>query len=728
MRGITNEGNMNVVYERSKRNTLVGLSTLFCLISSVLGAQDYDPLAYAVEQGDEVVNLEAVIPSQCYTKTDGVSNPCWTCHTTTNGLNSMGDWDLQEEYAFSDFGLINHWDNLFADRSAVIADISDDEILSYVREDNYTPLREALAVREDYPGWRPDLDYRQGFDADGFANDGTWWRAFRYKPFLGTFWPTNGSTDDVLIRLPSKFYRTEGGDLSRAVYKINLALLEAAMAVSDDVADEDVTRTVEPVDESIAGFDLDGDGSIGGLVTRIHGLPDSYVGAAADEPVQRHIYPFGTEFLHTVRYVDPDSPSLLSTRMKEVRYGKRMVRADAWQTLRQYELELDEKDEGRLPVFTGSALVGLRNGFGWQYQGFIEDAEGRLRLQSREETTFCMGCHSTIGVTVDQSFGFPRKQPGAPGWGHQDIAGIPDVAQTNMDEPEILTYFKRVKGGDEFRANEEILERFFPGGEIDEALVREAAPAGLRDIAWLLAPSRERALMLNKAYRALVMEQSFELGRDAVTAPTVNVHEEIVNGSTDLAATDLIFTDGRMWLDWSNPYGDPEIVDAVQSVYIAYYRRAADAAGLDFWAAGLTAQDGSLDAIIDAFANSEEATSRFGDLTDEELVDSLYLDLFRREPDEAGREFYLEALANGETTIARVALDMLNGATGDDAIIIANKLEVAQYFTDQVVNYERRYEDIEAARSVLAGVDSSRDSVEAAMENADTVIQSMPEA
>lgn len=86
--------------------------------------------------------------------------------------------------------LTNHWENLFADRSAVIEGISDAEILAYIREDNYTPLREALAARTDYPGWRPDLDFNQGFDQDGFAADGSWWRAFRYKPFLGTFWPT----------------------------------------------------------------------------------------------------------------------------------------------------------------------------------------------------------------------------------------------------------------------------------------------------------------------------------------------------------------------------------------------------------------------------------------------------------------------------------------------------------------------------------------------------------
>jgi len=31
---------------------------------------------------DTLYNREAVIPPQCYTKTEGVNNPCYTCHQT----------------------------------------------------------------------------------------------------------------------------------------------------------------------------------------------------------------------------------------------------------------------------------------------------------------------------------------------------------------------------------------------------------------------------------------------------------------------------------------------------------------------------------------------------------------------------------------------------------------------------------------------------------------------
>lgn len=511
---------------------------------------DYDPFAYELARRDDIGNREASVPSMCYTKTAGVANPCWTCHTQPVGRNEVIDWDLQEEYAFSDFALANSWHNLFVDRSEQIARITDQEVLEYIRQDNYRALRDRLAGEADYPGYRPDLDFDMGFDDQGFAVDGSGWRAFAYKPFLGTFWPTNGNTDDVLIRLPEAFQQDAQGNPSRDIYKINLAIVEAAIRSKPGMLDEDISVIVEPVDETLAGLDLDGNGQVGGVVTRINGLPQRFVGKAAHLVPERHLYPQYTEFLHSVRYVDPDAPGMLATRMKELRYMVKRNYHDAWSLSYQYERELNEKQEGKPPQFAGSGVVGLRNAFGWQLQGFIEDARGRLRVQSTEETRFCMGCHSAIGVTVDQTFSFARKVPGSDGWRYQYLDGMPDVPQAGHTEPEILTYFKRTTGGDEFRANDEILARFFPGGVLDEAEVKRAALGGDKDIRHLILPSRERALLLSKAYLALVRTQTFEQGRDTIISPPQNVHTAIENGETQLKETGKVFQDGKLWLEW----------------------------------------------------------------------------------------------------------------------------------------------------------------------------------
>ncbi len=528
----------------------------------------YDPVELArLTMGEPIAgrfklyNGDAAVPSQCYTATGGIANPCWTCHTQSVWPNERHDWELQQEYAFSQAALTNNWTNLHEDRSKAIAAISDEEALRYVRNDNYTPLRPALEKDTNYlkaGGYLPDLDFSMGFDDEGFARDGSGWRALRYKPFLGTFWPTNGSTDDVFIRLPEKFRRTADGAESREIYKLNLSILEAAIAFDPRFAAEypdkpegRPVRRVEPVLEDLAGTDLDGDGKTGGTVTSIKGLPARYAGGASDVKVFRHLYPEGSEYLHSVRYIDPDAPGMISVRMKELRYSKKKEFRQLEAVKRAYEHALVEKNEFRVPVKTGSPLAGYPNEFGWSLQAFIEDEYGRLRLQTAEEHHFCLGCHSGIGVTVDQTFTLARKVPGEGGWKYQNIGGIPDVPQAGHKEPEILTYFDRVTGGDEFRANTEMLDKFFPGGKLDKAKVKKAAPGGTEDITYLVAPSRERALLLNKAYMALVKDNDFHRGRDTVISPPVNVHRQIVNGNTELAETGRVFTDGRLWLDWT---------------------------------------------------------------------------------------------------------------------------------------------------------------------------------
>lgn len=534
---------------------VAGLLPALLLAAPVAWADgSYDPFAAAAAEG-LIHNVEAGVPPQCYTKTGGDSNPCWTCHTTSNGRNRTDDWELQARYDFSDSAKTNHWTNLFVDRRPGIARISDAQALAYIRQDNYSALRPALLAHPEYKGWVPDLDYAKGFDAEGFARDGSGWRAFRYKPFPGTFWPTNGSTDDVLIRLPAMFRVDAQNHPSTAVYKANLAILEAAMSVPDSVADGNLDRRIEPVDEAAAGIDLDGDGRIGGTVSMIRRLPQHFAGAAAGIPVLRYDYPEGTEFLHTVRYLDPDAPELRSTRFKEVRYAVKHFRLNEETRQWRYDEEAHEKDIGGLPHYSGTSYMGQTNAFGWTLQGYIEDAAGRLRLQTREEQIYCMGCHTGLGVTVDETFALPRKVPGAAGWGWQSLAGIHDVPQAGSAEPETLRYFRRVGGGDEFRANEEMLRRFFPGGKLDVPKVLRAAPGGPADLRSLILPSRRRALELDKAYMLVVREQSFALGRDAMPHPAQNVYAKLDNTDTALKASDKVYKDGRLWLDWDSLSG-----------------------------------------------------------------------------------------------------------------------------------------------------------------------------
>ncbi len=476
------------------------------------------------QETNATYNKEAVIPPQCYTKHEGEFNPCMTCHQNyTYGTrpNYMFDAGLQSAYEFSDYGFTNRWDNLFEDRTERIAEISDETVLKYIAVDNYTPLIETLENDSEWTGPVPKIDNlhlgAEAFDDEGFAKDGSHWVAFNYKPLPSTFWPTNGSTDDVIIRLPEAYRETScgTGGYSRDTYLANLALLEMSFQGLDSIS-------VPALNEQNVCVDLNNDGQLTTAVTQIDSRTH-YVGNAADAEVAHMLYPQGTEFIHSVRYVgvDDEGNVFIPARMKELRYMKKTkFRSEAW-LKSAYGNEHQEKIDGNLPNYIYD-VQGTPNEFGWDLLGFIEDEQGRLRAQSRDESLFCMGCHTTIGSTIDQTFAFSRKITGAAGWGYINTRGMEDAPAKLGTDPEILEYFRAVGGGDEFRQNREVLARWFnEDGSVKEDEVRAA------DVYTLISPSRERALALNKAYMTIVEDQDFHQGRDANLAPAVNVYRSV---------------------------------------------------------------------------------------------------------------------------------------------------------------------------------------------------------
>lgn len=510
--------------------------------------------------GKVLTNQAAYIPSQCYTKTrddsGAVHNPCFSCHTEPRRPNFVNDVDLQTAYDFGSVPLTNHWRNLFKDRSAAVAAISDAEVESYIRTSNYFDgegrIKPALDLATLPAGWDtnnngiwdgfvPDTYFN--FDQEGFdhAPDGTLtgWRAFAYYPFLGTFWPTNGSTDDVLIRLPSAFRQNLKGQESKLVYKVNLAIVESVV--------KEKNIAIAPVSEaSLGGVDLDKDGKIGTARKIVYdwapleGRTMSYVGRAMKQQQQGKLhlaaglYPEGTEFLHTVRYIDVNEAgdNLLAPRMKEVRYARKSY----WMNYASLEYaalaEIKEKSDfpDRLRSVRGNVETGVSNDKGWIYAAMIEDAKGDLRPQTYEELVFCVGCHGGIGANRDGIFSFHRKfdypkahQKGWYHWTQKGIKGVPD--RTRSDGKKEYVHYLRANGaGDEFRGNDEIRSRFFTA----KGALKQAPVDTLRtDISTLLFASKARASNLNKAYWEIVKEQSFIEGRDATIAPVTTVHDQV---------------------------------------------------------------------------------------------------------------------------------------------------------------------------------------------------------
>lgn len=491
-------------------------------------------------------NEEAPIPAQCYTKTEGEHNPCYTCHQTYENKNERtnlrNDGANQGLYNFSDEGEINSWKNLFVNRQKWVNKISNEQISKYVEQDNYSKLSKNLK-NQSWQGFIPELkDYHlagEAFKDNGIAKDGSAWVAFNYKPFPGTFWPTNGATDDVLIRLPEKF-RQFNGKYNEDIYLINLSLVEMSIKSLTQI-------DIFPANEKVISSDLNQDSKLSSEVELLT-MRKYFVGDAKNIEIPRQQYPVATEIMHSIRYVGVNSKgqTYIPKRMKELRYMTKTKLLNKSDIDSAYRRERKEKLDEQLPNYIRVKDRGFNNKFGWLIQGYIEDYNGELRPQSYEETFYCMGCHSAIGTTIDQTFAFPRKVTGKAGWGYINLKGMKDAPSKGQKVGEILQYLQVNGGGNEFRENQEMFTKWYNNdGSVNKEKVKNS------DVFDLITPSAQRAHDLNKAYTQIVRTQSYIHGRDANIKPATNVHKTIDESVAPLKTKHRL--DGwDIRLDWSN--------------------------------------------------------------------------------------------------------------------------------------------------------------------------------
>jgi YVTN family beta-propeller protein len=158
----------------------------------------------------------------------------------------------------------------------------------------------------------------------------------------------------------------------------------------------------------------------------------------------------------------------------------------------------------------------------------------------------------------------------------------------------------------------------------------------------------------------------------------------------------------------------------VQEAYVAYYGRPADPSGQSFWAGRMDAEGQSLNAIIGAFGYSDEFNRRYGGLSYAALVTKIYQQALNRDPDPAGLAYYVGELQAGRRTLQAITLDVLNGATtAPDSTVVANKLDVAAYYTGKVATgcgYGTEQDGVNS----LAGVTAQSSTVTAAKAGIDT--------
>jgi hypothetical protein len=121
--------------------------------------------------------------------------------------------------------------------------------------------------------------------------------------------------------------------------------------------------------------------------------------------------------------------------------------------------------------------------------------------------------------------------------------------------------------------------------------------------------------------------------------------------------------------------------DAVQRLYVAYFNRPADGAGLAYWEGVVTAAGGNTSAVSAAFAGSDEYKRAYAGLNEAQTVQRVYQNLFGHDPDLAGLQYWKDALVHKQITVDNMVTQIAGGAQGTDKIAFDSKAAAAAAFT-----------------------------------------------
>lgn len=127
-----------------------------------------------------------------------------------------------------------------------------------------------------------------------------------------------------------------------------------------------------------------------------------------------------------------------------------------------------------------------------------------------------------------------------------------------------------------------------------------------------------------------------------------------------------------------------DYINEVQKLYVAYFSRPADPAGLTFWANNLATNPNGYQEIAQAFSTSAEYQATYGGMANRAVVAEVYENLFGRPGEDAGIDFWTNALNNGSLNIGNVVTGVAAGAQGDDRIAFNAKVGVSTNFTTRI--------------------------------------------
>jgi hypothetical protein len=151
--------------------------------------------------------------------------------------------------------------------------------------------------------------------------------------------------------------------------------------------------------------------------------------------------------------------------------------------------------------------------------------------------------------------------------------------------------------------------------------------------------------------------------------------------------------------------------EEVAKLYVATFNRAPDNAGLMWWT---DSSNLKLSQIAQSFFDQNETKITYPDgTTNRNFIQSVYKNLFNREPDNEGLNYWEDEINSGKVSKNVFIMAVINGAKDDsnglDKTILSNKTTVGLHFADAGLD------SINDAKAIMSGVSSDISSVASAL-------------
>lgn len=296
-------------------------------------------------------------------------------------------------------------------------------------------------------------------------------------------------------------------------------------------------------------------------------------------------------------------------------------------------------------------------------------------------------------------YGRPADVAGRDYWGDifgKDPGALPTIAQTFSQLPEYAAEF----GG---KSSTQIVTTFYDNlfghppsaTQLNQWSAQLSLPGGIGTVISSMitsASAADAAVLQNKVNVAVAFTASLDTAAEVnayLTEAGRNTAEQFINyvddnnsvgATTTPFALSLVTNDMMAGINWSAP---ARVAQQVQDLYVAYFSRAADRGGFDHWTSLLDGNTANpmLQTISGGFAASAEYKAEYSQATNAEKVNAVYQNLFGRDAEATGRDFWVRALDSGAMTIDNFVTTIARGAQGSDLYAYRAKVDVASAIT-----------------------------------------------